>query len=197
MVLTIHVLLRYCTSSKNVLGYLKKERRVVNIFDGTKVHTIYKGTITWTINANTGHPYQVQINNSLYVPNGCERLIGPQHLPRNATQVNRDATILNGTWCVTNHDRTTLIWDGSHFVCTMPIDTQKVFTIQTAPKYINFTDYCTAVGYDPFVHDDKPNCVTDKLDFFIRPTVAHSVVPSTPCPYLSTEVETSISYRGL
>ena len=48
---------------------LKKVQHIINEFKGPKVHTIYEVTIAWTINYNTGHPYWVEIPNSLYVPN--------------------------------------------------------------------------------------------------------------------------------
>ena len=42
---------------------LKKGWRVINVFEGPKLHTIYEGTINWNINNNSGNPHQVEIHN--------------------------------------------------------------------------------------------------------------------------------------
>ena len=54
---------------------LKKRQSVINGFDSLKVHTIYKGTIIWTINDDSGNPHRVEITNSIYVPKVREWLI--------------------------------------------------------------------------------------------------------------------------
>ena len=61
------------------MGTLLKGLHVINVFEGQKVHTICEVTIDWTINDNYGHPHQVEIPNSLYVPKGCEWIISPKH----------------------------------------------------------------------------------------------------------------------
>ena len=48
---------------KDFVGPCKKVRRVINIFEGPKVHTIYDGTITWDNNDDTGNPYWLAIAN--------------------------------------------------------------------------------------------------------------------------------------
>ena len=92
---------------------------------------IYEGTISWTINDDTGNNNQVETTNSIYVTKRDERLISIQHLVQNATPANTDATTLDDTWRVTHHDRVTLIWGGGRFVCTVPIENQNIFTLQT------------------------------------------------------------------
>ena len=61
------------------MGPLKKGQRIIDRFEGPKVHTVYDGTIACTICDNKGHTQWVEISNYLYVPNGHERLISPQH----------------------------------------------------------------------------------------------------------------------
>ena len=68
------------------------------------MHTIYEGNIAWTINDGSIQPHWVETPNSLYVPKGSERLVSTRHWAQNATSDNADATILDGTWCVTHHD---------------------------------------------------------------------------------------------
>ena len=74
------------------MGPLKKGQRVINVFEGPKLHTIYEGTVVWTINDNIGHTHQVEITNYLYVTKGWERLTSTQHWAHNATYINVDAT---------------------------------------------------------------------------------------------------------
>ena len=76
----------------------------------------------------------------------------------------------------------------------MPLDKNNVFTIQTALGYNTFTDHCNTVCYEPFVNDDKTDCVPEKIDVFSHPSVTHRVVPLTLRPSLSPEGETSPSY---
>ena len=70
-----------------------------------------------------------------------------------------------------------MIWDGGKFVFTVPLDKQTVFTLHAAPGYTAFTAYCDAVGYDPYLHDDKTDCISDKIAVFDRPVVTHSTPP--------------------
>ena len=48
-----------------IYGGPLKVRRIINVFEGPKVHTIYEGTITCTINDHTSHPHWVETPNSL------------------------------------------------------------------------------------------------------------------------------------
>ena len=48
------------------VGPLKRGWRVINVYEGPKVHTIYEGTIDWNINNDSGHPHRVEIPNYLY-----------------------------------------------------------------------------------------------------------------------------------
>ena len=61
--------------------------------------------------------------------------------------------------------------------------------------YTAFTAYCAAVGYDPYLHDDNPNCIPDNLDVFSLPAVPHSAMPFPPHPNLTPEVE-NLPYEG-
>ena len=136
---------------------LRKEQRVINGFEGSKVNTIYEVTIAWTINDDTGHIYWLDKPKSLYVPNRLEQLISPQHWAHNATSANVDATILDSTQGVTHYYCDTLIWVGGSFVCTVPLEKKNISTLQALPDYTVFTAYCADVGYDPYLNDDKPD----------------------------------------
>ena len=102
--------------NQDFVGTHKKGRHIINGFEGTKVHTIYEGTTAWTINDDISHPHWVGITNSLYVLKGCELLISVHHWANNATSNNAYDTTLDGTRCVTHHDRDTLIWCGEQLV---------------------------------------------------------------------------------
>ena len=84
------------------------------------------------------------------MPNRCEWHISPQHWAQNATSDNAYDTTLDGTRCVAHHNCATLIFVDGRFVCTVPLDKLNIFTLQTAPGYTCFTEYVSAVGYDPF-----------------------------------------------
>ena len=84
------------------------------------------------------------------MPNGREGPISLQPWAKNATLVNADATTLDITRCVTHHDHAPLMRGGGCFVHTLPLDNHNILTLQHAPGYTEFTEYCTAVGYDPF-----------------------------------------------
>ena len=46
----------------------------------------------------------------------------------------------------------------------MTLDKKNVFTLQNANGYTVFTAYCATVGYDPYLHDEKPDYIPDKFD---------------------------------
>ena len=72
------VTMSYC--KQELVGTLKKGQCIINGIEGPKMHTIYEGTITWTINDDSGHPNWVEISNSFYVPKGRERIISQKYL---------------------------------------------------------------------------------------------------------------------
>ena len=49
----------------------------------------------------------------------------------------------------------------------MNLDKKNVFTLQTAPGYTAFTEYFDAVGYEPYLNDDKTDCITENLMFSV------------------------------
>ena len=69
----------------------------------------------------------------------------------------------------------------------MTLDKQHVFTLQTAHGYTKFTEYCADVGYEPYLHDDKPSCIHDNLDVFSRPVVTHSAIILPQHPSMTPE----------
>ena len=92
------------------------------------MHTIYEGTIAWTINEDTGHNNRVEKPRSLYVPKGSERLTSPQNWSQNSTSAYADATTLDDTRCTSHHDRDTLIWGVGRFISNVPLD-KNVFSL--------------------------------------------------------------------
>ena len=138
---------------QDFVGTLKKGWRVINRFKGPKAHTIYQGTITWTINENTGNTHRAGIPNFLYFPNGREWLISPQHWAHNTESANTDSTTLDGTHVLTDHELTTLIWGGGYFVLPIPLYKNNIFTTQTVSVYTELNGYCAVVSYEPFLHD--------------------------------------------
>ena len=174
---------------KDFVGHLKNVWCVINGFEVPKVHTIYEVTIAWTIDDNSGHPHQVEIPNYLYVTKGCKRLISTQNWAHTATSANIYASTLDVIWCVINHDRDTLIWVGGQFVCTVPLYKQKILTLHNASGYIQFTEYWAAIGYYPYLNDDKPDYIPENLDVLGRPEVTNSTMLSPPHPYPPPEGE--------
>ena len=63
------------------------------------------GTIKWSFDDDTGRKHVIFIENSLYVPDGSERLISPQHWARSATL--RGGTP-DGTCSIQYHNRNVL-----------------------------------------------------------------------------------------
>ena len=50
---------------------------------------------------------------------------------------------------------------------------KNVFTLQTATDYTAFAKYCDTVGYIPYLHNDKPDCIPVNLTFFSHSVVTH------------------------
>ena len=71
------------------------------------------------------------------------------------------------------------------------------FTLHTALEYTVFATSCYTVGYEPYLHYDKPYCIPDNLSVFSVPVVTHSAMPSPPHPYLPPERETLSSEVGI
>ena len=105
--------------------------------------------------------------------------------------------MLDGTRCVTHHDRATLIWGGGKFFSTVPLDKKNIFTLQTAPGYTAFTTYCDMVDYDPYLHYYKPDFIPDIVAVFINPAVTHRATPLPPNSYPLTEGKNSPSEVGI
>ena len=57
------------------------------------------------------------------------------------------------------------------------------FTLQSSPGYTVSTAYFTNVFYDPFLHDNHPNCVPANINFLSIASVTQRAVPLPPRPY--------------
>ena len=116
---------------------------------------------------------------------------------KTATSTNADTNTLDGTRRVTHHDLATLVLGCGKFVCTVPLDKQNIFTLQTAPGYNEFTKYCATVGYEPYLNNDKTDCIPDNLDVLSRFAVTHITTPYPLHPSMPLEGYTPPSERGI
>ena len=64
----------------------------------------------------------------------------------------------------------------------------KCLTLYTVPGCTSFAEYFSAVVYDPYLYDDKPDFIPDNLVVFGCPAVMHSATPPHLRPYLLPEV---------
>jgi hypothetical protein len=110
------------------VGELAETSLSVTGIHGTKQLQVFKGTMLWHIEDDAGIVHDVKIPNSYHVPKGNHRLLSPQHWAQQAD----DAS------CLTLNDRAILKWNDGKAVRTVPIDSQNVFTFDTAPGYRRF-----------------------------------------------------------
>jgi hypothetical protein len=131
------------------VGELTETTLAVTGFHCTKQLQVFKGTMLWHIEDDAGIVHEVKIPNSYHVPKGNQRLLSPQHWAQQA----------DGASCLTLNDRAILKWNDGKAVRTVPIDTQNVFTFDTAPGYRRFAVACLQANYIPSVHDHTPDTV--------------------------------------
>jgi hypothetical protein len=85
------------------------EKQVIRDFEGSKVCTIYKGTLLLTIEDDEGQIDEVKIPNSCYVPSCLYRIISPQHWAQEVSEATDD-----GMDCITYSDRAVHFWRGEY-----------------------------------------------------------------------------------
>ena len=132
-------------------GPLIEEKRVIRGFEGSKVYTIYKGTLLLSIQDDDGVVDEVQIPNSYHVPTCPYRIISPQHWAQEVQESTDD-----GTGCVTYGDRAVLFWKGGTRKKTVMIDKQNVFTFDLPSGYKKFHAACATCLIDPLREDEQP-----------------------------------------
>jgi hypothetical protein len=132
-------------------GPLVEEKRVIRGFEGSKVYTIYKGTLLLSIQDDDGVIDEVRIPNSYYVPSCPYRIISPQHWAQEVQESTDD-----GTGCVTYSDRAVLFWKGGTRKKTVMIDKQNVFTFDLPSGYKKFHEACATCFIDPLKEDEQP-----------------------------------------
>jgi hypothetical protein len=133
-------------------GPLIEEIRVIHGFEGSKVYTIYKGTLLLTIQDDDGNVDKVRIPNSYHVPSCPYRIISPQHWAQEVQEATDD-----GTGCIAYSDRGILFWKGGTQRKTVMVDKQNVFTFDLPPGYKKFHAVCATCSIDPLRDDEEPN----------------------------------------
>ena len=109
-------------------------------FGGAKIWEVWRGTIKWCIEDDTGIKHTLIIPNSYYVPQAKVPLLSPQHWAQARTGVDKNGgagTITTATTCM-------LFWNNKSAFRTIPIDAKgnNVATFYMARGYQRFHDYC-------------------------------------------------------
>ena len=131
---------------------------------GGSLGNIQRGTLRWTIEDDLGRKHDLQIPNSLYVPDSPSRLLSPQHWAQEARDVKPHP---RGTWwCATYGDKLVLQWDQRKFTRTIAIDgsTSNIATLYTAPSYKHFEAYCARVPNDNTIIALDAHAISDDED---------------------------------
>ena len=125
--------------------------RSIKGFGGAKIWEVWRGTIKWCIEDDTGVKHTHIIPNSYYVPQAKVRLLSPQHWAQARTGVDKNG----GAGTITTATTCTLFWDNKSACRTIPIDTKgnNVATFYMATGYQRFHDYCLTTNIDTYESD--------------------------------------------
>lgn len=129
----------YCmTNNKEdfVGGMVKAKARVKGI--GGNMHSVYKGTVQWAIETDSGERVTLRIPNSYYVPGLPIRLLSPQHL---AQEMARLETKKYGTSCITLVDALILTWFDHQYTRTVPLNESNVAVLRSAPVFKRLKEF--------------------------------------------------------
>jgi hypothetical protein len=107
-------------------------------FGDTITKITHQGTIVWQMLDDLEGKHDIVVPNSYYVPNCGIRLLSPQHW---AQERKDNLTKLDGTICITYHDRIVLKWQQQNYTKTLHIDPNKynVAKIWTSGGYTSIT----------------------------------------------------------
>ena len=120
-------------------------------FGGAKVWEVWRGTIKWCIEDDTGVRHILIIPNSYYVPQAKVRLLSPQHWALACTGVDKNG----GAGTMTTATTCTLFWNNKSAFQTIPIDVKgnNVATFYMATGYQRFHDYCLMTNIEQYKSD--------------------------------------------
>ena len=121
-------------------GELVPCHRSIKGFGGARVWEVWRGTIKWCIEDDTGVRHTLIIPNSYYVPQAKVHLLSPQHWAQARTGVDKNG----GAGTMTTATKCTLFWNNKSAFRTIPIDVKgnNVATFYMATGYQRFHDYC-------------------------------------------------------
>ena len=132
----------YCISNDKAdfITELKPIRRKLKGLGGT-LAGIQTGTIRWRVQDDLGAIHEIELPNSLYVPESPSKLLSPQHWAQTAKD---HRPLQHGTWCATYHDRVVLHWNQRTAQRTIALNqgSSNVAALYTAPGYENFKAFC-------------------------------------------------------
>ena len=132
-------------------GDLTPCHRSIKGLGGAKIWEVWRGTIKWCIEDDTGVKHTHIIPNSYYVPQAKVRLLSPQHWAQARTGVDKNG----GACTLTTATTCTLFWDNKSACQTIPIDIKgnNVATFYMATGYQRFHDYCLTTNIDNYKSD--------------------------------------------
>ena len=132
-------------------GELTPCHRSIKGFGGAKIWEVWRGTIKWCIEDDTGVKHTHIIPNSYYVPQAKVRLLSPQHWAQARTGVDKNG----GAGTLTTATTCTLFWDNKSACRTIPIDIKgnNVATFYMATGYQRFHEYCLNMNIENYESD--------------------------------------------
>lgn len=116
-----------CSMKDFVADSLKPtdNKQIIRGFGNTETTITHTGTIAWNIMDDQGTTQQIQIPNSLYVPEGGVRLLSPQHWAQEMSPNDNDEIDEQEVWCITNKNNIILHWNKGNNKKTIKLDKDK------------------------------------------------------------------------
>jgi Reverse transcriptase (RNA-dependent DNA polymerase)/GAG-pre-integrase domain len=145
-------------------GSLRPVRNLaVKGYGGSSTNITHQGTISWTIQDDTGTSQTLNIPNSFYVPSATIRLLSPQHM---AQQMREHYPNKRGTWCATYDDSISLHWNQRKHTKTVKLDpkSSNVGTIWSVPGYHAHNRFCARMALSVENWNGEAQCYEVNLD---------------------------------
>ena len=141
-------------------GELILSHRSIKGFGGAKVWDVWRGTIEWCIEDDTGVRHTLIIPNSYYVPQAMVCLLSPQHWAQACTGAHKSG----GAGTMTTARTCTLFWNNKTAFRTIPIDIKgnNVATFYMATGYQQFHDHCLMANVEQYKIDPLTQIEVDE-----------------------------------
>jgi hypothetical protein len=129
----------YCMTNNesDFVGKTESVKVKIKGLSGAALCTV-RGTVCWKILDDDGRIHEFTIPNTYLVKQLPMRLLSPQHLAQ--IFLSKEKTT-DGTYCLTLHNRSELVWHDRAFHKTIQLNASNIGVIRSAPQFERFNNF--------------------------------------------------------